>query len=69
MNKDRSKMEDMIRHADVRFTKEISSNLQHFIKSLLQVEIAMRLGSNGPTEIMEHPWLKKVNFEKVINKV
>jgi len=68
-SKDRRKMEEMIRKADVRFPKEVSANLQHFIQSLLQVEVASRLGSHGVAEIMEHPWLKKVNFEKVLKKV
>lgn len=62
-------MEEKIRNADVKFNKEVTPNLQQFIRSLLTVNIANRLGTNGYEEIMEHPWMKKVNYEKVLKKV
>lgn len=63
-------MENKIRNADVKFgQKEVSANLQHFIKSLLTVEIVDRLGTSGLQEIQDHPWLKKVSFEKIVKKV
>eukprot|EP00341_Mesodinium_pulex_P000037 CAMPEP_0116932276 /NCGR_PEP_ID=MMETSP0467-20121206/28332_1 /TAXON_ID=283647 /ORGANISM="Mesodinium pulex, Strain SPMC105" /LENGTH=78 /DNA_ID=CAMNT_0004612909 /DNA_START=744 /DNA_END=980 /DNA_ORIENTATION=+ len=62
-------MEEKIRNSDLKFTKDVSTNLQHFIKSLLTVDVSNRLGTKGVEEIQAHPWLKKVNFDKVHNKV
>lgn len=59
----------MIRNSNFHFrSKECSPNLQNFISALLTVDVKNRLGYNGVEEVKSHVWLKRVNFEKVMNK-
>lgn len=59
----------MIRTSNFQFrSKECSENLQNFISALLTVDVRNRLGVAGVEEVKSHVWLKRVNFDKVINK-
>ena len=40
----------------------------NFINSLLKRKPSMRLGSNGIEEIMTHPWLKDIDWNRMLQK-
>jgi len=64
-------MEERIKKGEFSFPdKNVSDKLHHFIKSLIHVSVESRLGTkNGEDELKSHPWLSKVNFDKLLNKV
>mmetsp|Transcript_4240 Transcript_4240/g.3725 ORF Transcript_4240/g.3725 Transcript_4240/m.3725 type:complete len:100 (+) Transcript_4240:651-950(+) len=67
--KDKKLLEELIRNSNFQFrSKECSTNLQNFITALLTVNVQNRLGYGGEDEVRNHVWLKRVNFDKVMNK-
>ena len=47
------------------YPKQVSENMQDFMKKLLVKSPDLRLGAGGYQEIMLHPWLADVDFAKV----
>ena len=39
-----------------------------FVNSLIQRKPQNRLGNNGPSEVMKHPWLHEINWEQLKKK-
>ena len=46
----------------------MSDDQKNFISSLLHKDPLKRLGRTGPQEIMQHPWFKNLDFNKLIKK-
>jgi serine/threonine protein kinase len=47
----------------------LTHECRSLLKGLLEKDPKKRLGSkNGAREIKEHPWLKDINWEKVLKK-
>lgn len=40
----------------------------NFINGLLKRKVSERLGSKGIDEIMHHPWLKDIDWNKMLSK-
>ena len=52
-------------HEQPKIPNDLSWELQDFLKRLLAKDPSYRLGYNGYKEIMNHPWLAGIDFEKV----
>lgn len=59
---------EKILQRDVYLPGHLSSKCKNFLRSLLRKDPKTRLGAQGITEIFSHPWLKDLNFGKVILK-
>jgi serum/glucocorticoid-regulated kinase 2 len=47
----------------------MSDECKDFISKLLEKDPANRLGSkNGLEDILQHPWIKTIEFEKLVGK-
>lgn len=74
-NNSNSKMYELIKKKPVYFPDpqrhqiHMSQNCQDFITGLLQKEPSMRLGSkNGIREVLDHPWLRELDADKIKDK-
>ncbi len=73
-NKNQHKMQHLIQECpvvfpDSRFGFEVSPLAQDCIKRLLEKDKTKRLGAKGDvTEILEHPFFKSIDIEKLLKK-
>ena len=60
---------EKILHREVYFPGHLSSKCKDFLRSLLTKDPRHRLGAKeGISEIINHPWIKELNYGKIILK-
>ena len=52
----------------LKISKKVSPYCQDFLEKLLNKDPSKRLGANGVEEIMEHPFLESLDWDKLYNK-
>ena len=69
-DRNQGKMFQKIRDDQVRFIPQIkiSENGQNLIKQLLEKDPEQRIGVNGDSEIKNHPWFKKIDWDLLLQK-
>jgi len=61
-------MYEKILHAPIPLPKSLTREARSLFLGLLERDVACRLGRNGATEIKEHPFFKKTDFEAMLKK-
>jgi len=70
-NKSQSLMFKMIKETEVKFSEKVSISVEakDFLIKMLNKNPKLRLGYQGDVEeILEHPWFKGIDREKVLRK-
>lgn len=49
-------------------TARVGKHLRDLIERLLDADPCKRLGHNGSSDIADHPWLKDVDWEKMLGR-
>lgn len=52
----------------VKHKIDMTEEMKDFITKLLDRDPNTRLGANGYKEVLDHPWLKDIDFDAVYNK-
>eukprot|EP01017_Pseudomicrothorax_dubius_P014190 TRINITY_DN1659_c0_g1_i3.p2 TRINITY_DN1659_c0_g1~~TRINITY_DN1659_c0_g1_i3.p2 ORF type:complete len:166 (-),score=38.11 TRINITY_DN1659_c0_g1_i3:143-640(-) len=74
LGKDRKEIKEAIlaRQVQIKNRQEIpdgwSNEAADFVNRLIQRKPANRLGTNGPEEVKNHPWLKNFPWTKLMSK-
>uniref|UniRef100_A0A1B6LME9 Protein kinase domain-containing protein n=1 Tax=Graphocephala atropunctata TaxID=36148 RepID=A0A1B6LME9_9HEMI len=59
-----------IMYDQLRFPPSFSADLQDLLRKLLQRDVTRRIGNTwkGAEAVKEHPWFKKINWLKMLNR-